>query len=77
MTTYDSLVRQAASSIGTVESVLDNGDLRVRYSTKKIWTINSECVSKVGDGCNGDWVSHLHSSRGSIVLIPAPGEVML
>eukprot|EP00731_Ephydatia_muelleri_P014626 Em0008g346a len=47
---------EATSSIGTVESVLDNGDLRIRYSTKKIWTINPECVSKVHQFATGDVV---------------------
>lgn len=33
--------------IGTVQAILDSGDLRVKYSAGSVWTIGPEAVAKV------------------------------
>lgn len=33
--------------IGTVQAILDSGDLRVKYSVGSVWTIGPEAVAKV------------------------------
>ena len=33
--------------MGTVQSVCDNGDIRVRYSDSKVYTVNRAAVTKV------------------------------
>ncbi len=39
---------QIIGEVGTVQVVQASGDLRVRFSSGKIWTMNSESVTKVG-----------------------------
>ena len=38
---------KALAEIGTVQSVLDLGDIRVRYPSGHVWTMNPEAVVKV------------------------------
>ena len=33
---------------GTVQSVLESGDIRVRYPSGHVWTMNPDVVVKVG-----------------------------
>ena len=35
--------------MGTVQSVADTGDLRVRYSNNMTWTLNPDVATKVHD----------------------------
>lgn len=41
------ILSQALSLVGTVQAVLENGDLRVQYPGCKVYTINGNAVSKV------------------------------
>ena len=45
------LFQQALTEVGTVQSVLDSGDIRVRYPNNLVWTMNSEAVVKVAKVC--------------------------
>ena len=36
---------QVLSEVGTVHTVLDSGDLRVRYPSNRVWTMNPDTVS--------------------------------
>lgn len=38
---------QVLGKIGTVQAILDSGDLRVKYSAGTVWTIGPEAVAKV------------------------------
>ena len=38
---------QTLSEVGTVHTVLDSGDIRVRYPSNHIWTMNPDTVVKV------------------------------
>ena len=44
---------QFRSEVGTVQAVLSDGDIRVRYSGSKVYTINGDAITKV----RGDHVS--------------------
>lgn len=40
---------QVLSEAGRVHTVLDSGDLRVRYPSNCVWTLNPETVSFLSD----------------------------
>lgn len=42
--------------MGTVQSVLDSGDIRVRYPNNRTWTLNVAAVTKVTQFSVGDVV---------------------
>ena len=44
----DIIFSQVLSEVGTVHTVLDSGDLRVRYPSNLVWTMNPDTVSVVG-----------------------------
>ncbi len=39
---------QIIGEVGTVQVVQASGDLRVRFSSGKVWTMNSDSATKVG-----------------------------
>ena len=38
---------QAMEEVGTVQTILDSGDVRVRFPSNKTWTLNSDAIAKV------------------------------
>ena len=43
---------QALSTVGTVQTVLDSGNIRVRYPSNRVWTLNSDAIVKVSLNLN-------------------------
>ncbi|CAI8025486.1 E3 ubiquitin-protein ligase mib1 [Geodia barretti] len=53
---WDDSLLNNLSDVGTVQSVLDNGDIRVKYSGSRIYTLNHNAVTKVTCFSTGDIV---------------------
>jgi E3 ubiquitin-protein ligase mind-bomb len=53
---WDDSLLNNLSDVGTVQSVLDNGDIRVKYSGSRIYTLNHNVVTKVTCFSTGDIV---------------------
>ena len=54
-------VQQVMTEVGTIQSVLASGDIRVSFVGSHVWTLNSGAVVKVGrgvpkSGCGKEWV---------------------
>ena len=47
MCTHTHTHTQVLGEVGTVQTVQATGDLRVRYSNGKVWTLNPDSVTKV------------------------------
>ena len=45
---------QLLDQLGTVHNVLDSGDIRVRYPSNRVWTLNPAAVTKVVQFAVGD-----------------------
>ena len=45
---------QLLDQLGTVHNVLDSGDIRVRYPSNRVWTLNPASVTKVVQFAVGD-----------------------
>ena len=46
------LTLQALSTVGTVQTILDSGNIRVRYPSNRVWTLNSDAIMKVSLNLN-------------------------
>ena len=51
---YMYFFHQIIAQVGTVHTVLDSGDIRVRYPNNRTWTLNPASVTKVTQHSVGD-----------------------
>lgn len=48
---FPHMLLKILSEVGTVQTVLDSGDIRVKYPNNRVWTMNSDTVVKVSGHC--------------------------
>ena len=48
---YFSSILQILGEVGRVQKVFENGDLKIKFPLRQIWTICAEAVTKVSGGC--------------------------
>lgn len=51
---WNDQMAEGLTEVGTVQTVLDSGDVRIRFPSNRTWTINPDAVAKIPQHSGGD-----------------------